>query len=137
MNVLTLSSSGDRDDGYYLEQWTFYYAERQRLLTRLCWLAAALAICFLLFASQADAHRHITQIFVVPLVLLLLATPAQWFIFVWKMRTWTCPRCGESFFTSTFVNNPFARRCRNCGLVRPRKSELTETRSREHESKSR
>ena len=138
MNVLTLSSSGHRDDAYYREQWLFYYAERRRLLTRLFWLAGALAVCFLLFLSQVDVHRLVGLMIAAPMVLLLLALLAQWFIFVWTMRTWTCPRCGDSFFTSTFVNNPFGRRCRHCGLVRPRQSEIKEAGNRgEHVSKPR
>ena len=131
MKPLTLSSSTNRDDAYYREEWSFYYTERRRLLIRLVWLVAALLLCFLLFATQVDVHRRLAQMFAIPLVALLLAVPAQWFIFVWNMRTWNCPRCRDSFFTSTFVNNPFGRHCRHCGLVRPKQSEVKKTRNRD------
>jgi hypothetical protein len=124
MDVLTLSSPADHDHAYYRERWTLFYTERRRLLTRLLWLAGGVAICFLLFGLLVDLHPRIAQIIAVPLTLLLLALPVQWFVFVWKMRSWTCPRCAERFFTSTMVNNPFGRHCRHCGLVRPRRSEI-------------
>ncbi len=49
--------------------------------------------------------QHVTTIDVVGAVgaLFLLATAFQWFRFVWTLGGWTCPRCRESFFHSTFV----------------------------------
>jgi hypothetical protein len=121
--IQPMLSSG-REDEYFSEQWSFYYAERRRLLNRMFWLAGGLGVCFLLFAVEIDKNPVVGRLITIPLGLLLLALPAQWFIFVWTMRTWTCPRCGECFFTSTLVNNPFGKRCRHCGLVRPKKSEI-------------
>lgn len=124
MDELRLSNSVIRGDQYYREQWSFFYAERRRLLIRLFWLAAGLGVCFLSFATLVDKYPRVAQIFAVPLAILLLALPFQWFHFVWTMRTWNCPRCGEYFFTSTLVNNPFGRRCRHCGIIRPKRSEI-------------
>ncbi len=124
MNQLGLSNSTQRSGEYYREQWSFYYAERRRLLARIVWLAVWLGIGFLLFIAVAGKHSTLAYILAVPLTILLIALPAQWFIIVWRMRSWTCPQCGENFFTSALVNNPFGRRCRHCGLVSPNKSEI-------------
>ena len=124
MNQLGLSNSTQRSDEYYREQWSFYYAERRRLLARMVWLAVGLGIGFLLFIAVGGKHPSLAYILAVPLTILLIALPAQWFIFVWRTRSRTCPRCGEDFFKSTLANNPFGRRCRHCGLVRPKQSEI-------------
>ena len=126
MDQLQLSDSTARSDDYYREEWHFYYAERRRLLIRLLWMAAGLGICLLLlFSSQVDKYPRFAQVLLtLPFGLLLIALPIQWFKFVWELRTWPCPRCAERFFTSAFVNNPFGRRCRHCGLLRLKPSEL-------------
>ena len=124
MNQLGLCNSAQRSDEYYRDQWSSYYAERRRLLARMFWLALGLSVGFLLFIAVGGRHRPLAFILAVPLTILLIALPAQWFVFVWRMRTWTCPRCGEYFFTSNLVNNPFGRRCRHCELVRLKESEI-------------
>jgi hypothetical protein len=126
MEELRSSDSAGRDDKYYREQWTFYYAERRRLLTRVIWMAGGLGIgLLLLFATHVDKYPRIAQVLLaLPIGLLLIVLPLQWFIFVWEFRTWPCPRCADRFFTSTFVNNPFGRRCRHCGLLRLKHSKI-------------
>jgi hypothetical protein len=124
MDALGFSNSAKGSDEYYRDQWISYYAERRGLLARMFWLDVGLGGCFLLFTSVVERHRPLENILAVPLTILLIALPAHWFIFVWRTRAWTCPRCGEYFFTSTPVNNPFGRRCRHCGLVRPKESEI-------------
>jgi hypothetical protein len=124
MSELGLSNSAQRSEEYYQDQWSSYYSERRRRLARLFWLAVGLGVGSLLFTVVGGRHRPLAYIVAVPLTILLIAMPAQWFIFVWRIRAWACPRCGEYFFTSTLVNNPFGRRCRHCGLVRPKESEI-------------
>jgi hypothetical protein len=124
MDVLGLSSYAQRgDDEYYQEQWHLYYAERRRLLTRMFWIASVLAPVFLL-QSVINNHQLLAAILAVPVVILMFALAAQWFMYGWKIGGWSCPRCGEPFFISTFVRNPLGRSCRHCGLVRPNESEI-------------
>lgn len=124
MDVLGLSNSAQRGDEYYGEQWHLYYVEKRRLLTRMLWMAGGLALGFLLFTEVVENHQLLACILAAPLAILLLALPAQWFIFGWKIGGWSCPRCGEPFFISTFVRNPLGRSCRHCGLARPKESEI-------------
>jgi hypothetical protein len=124
MDMLGLSNSAQRDDEYYREQWRLYYAERQRLLMRMFWIAGGLGVFFLLFIAVIYKHPTLGNVLAVPGAILLLALPAQWFLFVWRIGGWTCPQCGEYFFSSTFVRNPFGRCCRHCGLARPKESEI-------------
>lgn len=124
MEQLGLSNSAHRSDEYYREQWSSYYAERRRLLNRVICLAFGLGIFFLLFIAVAARHPGARYLLTVPGLILLLALPAQWSLFNWRIVGWTCPRCGEYFFASTFVQNPFGRKCRHCGIVRPRESEV-------------
>jgi len=123
MDQLKLLNAAERGDEYYREHWSLYYAERRRLLHRVFRLAGALGVLFTLCSWALEKCPPLGYVLAVPTSILLLALPAQWFIFVWRMRTWTCPRCGEYFFTSTLVNNPFGRHCRHCRLVRPKESE--------------
>jgi DNA-directed RNA polymerase subunit RPC12/RpoP len=116
-----------RDDESYRDQWRLYYAERQRVMRRLVRFATGAVILILLFAilpSTIQLH-HVLLMNTLGGVgaLLLLATGTQWFIFNWSLGGWTCPRCGEPFFRSTFVRNPFGMRCRHCNLKRLKKSE--------------
>ena len=46
MNQLELFNSAQRSDEYYREQWDAFYAERRRLLNRMAWLVAGLALSF-------------------------------------------------------------------------------------------
>jgi len=124
MIELGLSNSAQRGDEYCREQWSAYYSERRRHLARMFWLAGGLGAVFLLFAAVAERHSLLANMLAVPLAILLLALPAQWAIYGWKIGGWTCPRCGEFFFASTFVRNPLGRTCRHCGLARPKKSEI-------------
>jgi hypothetical protein len=124
MFQLDLSNSAQRDDEYYREQWRAFYTERRRILRRVLWLACGFGVLFSLLFVVLDKHPFLGDVLAVPTVILMLALPAQWFIFLWRMRTWTCPRCGDSFFAPALANNPFGTRCRHCGLVRPKQSEI-------------
>ena len=126
MGELRFSDTAAIDDEGFREEWGRFYAVRRRLLIRLLWMAAGLGICMLvLFTKQADKYSHFEQVLLtLPLGLLLIALPIQWIKFVWELLTWPCPRCAKSFFTSGFGNNPFVRRCRHCGLLRLKPSEL-------------
>jgi len=121
---MELSNSAEKTDGNYHGPWRFYYAERRRILTRLALLAGGFVLLFLLFAVEVDKHPSLGSTLAVPLIILILLLPAQWFVFMWKIGGWRCPRCGKRFFISTFVNNPLGRRCRHCGLPRLKKSDI-------------
>jgi hypothetical protein len=117
-----------RADEFYKEDWRSYYAERQSIIRRLGKYAAgafipALLIAVLPGSFQVQHHVLMNAIGAVGMIL-LLATALQWFIFNWTLGGWTCPRCREPFFHSTFVRNPFGTRCRHCHLPRLKKSEL-------------
>lgn len=124
---LGLSNSAGSGGEVYREEWRFFYAERRRLLIRLLWLAGGLGVfgC-LLFTAPVDRFPRVAQITIaLPFGLFLIALPVQWFLFVWQMGTWPCPRCAKRFFLSIFAFDPFfGVRCRHCGLLRLRKSEV-------------
>ncbi len=84
----------------------------------------------LLFAIVPDAtqvrHPAIMNVLGAIGALFLLATAFQWFRFMWTLGGWICPRCREPFFHSTFVRNPFGRRCRHCNLRRLTSSEIAQ-----------
>ena len=124
MDQLWLSDSAQRDDAFYREQWSVYYTDRRRFLIRLLWLAGGFAFVFLLCWAAAEKHQRLAYVLAVLYAILLLALFTQWAIFIWKTLGWICPRCGELFFISTLVRNPFGRSCRHCGLVRPKESEI-------------
>jgi small-conductance mechanosensitive channel len=124
MDLLELSDSGKKSDEYYREQWHLYYSERRRILSRMFWIACGLAAVFLILFEFIDKFQFLTYFLVVPFIILILALPVQWAIFVWNIQGWDCPRCRELFFISTFVRNPFGHRCRHCGLARPEESEI-------------
>jgi hypothetical protein len=130
MPLLRPYNSPPRDEEYYREQWRSYYAERKRRVARLGLLVAGTCTLALLFAFVPEAfleHRPmVSNIAAVIGGLLWLAIVIHWFTLNWTMGAWTCPRCGEPFFTSTFVRNPFGNRCRHCNLQRLKKSELRE-----------
>ena|ERR1039458_919381 len=81
MIQLALSNSAQRGDDYYREQWSAYYSERRRLLTRIFWLVVGLGVGFLLFSAVVEKHQLLANILAVPIVVLMLAFLAQWFIF--------------------------------------------------------
>ena len=127
MSLTENSNRPVRDDAYYLEDWRLHYAERRCIVRRLGQFAAAAAILCLLLTMLPESFqvRH-------PLLMnttggvgaiLILATGIQWFMFNWILGGWTCPRCREPFFHSTFVRNPFGTRCRHCNLRRLKRSE--------------
>lgn len=89
MDQLKLLNAVERGDEYYREQWSLYYAERRRLLQRVFRLAGALGVLFALCWWTLEKHPSFGYVLAVPTSILLLAVPAQWFIFVWRMRTWT------------------------------------------------
>ena len=112
---------------HYREEWSCFYAERRRFLIRLFWFAGGLAVsASLLVATQNDHYPPlILRIAIaVSFGLLLIAVLAQWFLFLWQMANWPCPRCARRFFFSTFAFDPFfTRRCRHCGLLRLKREE--------------
>jgi len=128
MDELRPSASAARDDAHYREEWSCFYAERQRLLIRLFWFAGGLTVsALLLVATQGDHNPPLVMriAIVVSFGLLLITFLAQSFTFVWKMGNWPCPRCAKRFFFSAFAFDPFfTRRCKRCGLLRLRNVEL-------------
>jgi DNA-directed RNA polymerase subunit RPC12/RpoP len=123
-----LESYPARNEDYYRDQWRAYYAERQQRLGRLARLVGVAGVLALFFAliSESFQERHplFTTFMAVLGGLLWLAIAIQWFMLNWEMGSWICPRCGDRFFTSTFVRNPFGMRCRHCNLRRLKKSEV-------------
>jgi hypothetical protein len=117
-----------RDDENYREQWSAFYAMRRRYLVRLLRLACGAGVFALLIALVTDSFqlRHLVLMNVVAALgaIVLLAAGFQWFALNWAIGSWPCPRCGEDFFASTFVRNPFGMRCRHCKLLRLKKSEV-------------
>jgi hypothetical protein len=100
-----------RADESYKEDWRSYYAERQSIIRRLGKYAAGAFIPALLIAvlpgSLQVQHPLLMNAIGAVGMILLLATAFQWFMFNWTLGGWTCPRCREPFFHSTFVRNPF------------------------------
>jgi hypothetical protein len=127
MDELRYSPSAPNTDALYCEEWSCFYAERRRLLARLFWFAAGLAIsAFLFVATQGDHHPPllVRTAIASSLGLFLIASFAQWFLFVWQMATWPCPRCAKRFFFSILAFDPFfTMRCRHCGLLRLKNAE--------------
>jgi hypothetical protein len=81
----------------------------------------------LLVATLGDYHPPLVLriAIAVSFGLLLIASLAQWFFFLWEMATWPCPRCAKRFFFSAFAFDPFfTRRCRHCGLLLLKKAEV-------------
>ena len=112
----------------YAEDWRLYYAQRRNIFQALACCAAGGTVSMSIIAVAPDSFQlqHVATMYVVGAVgaLFLLATAFQWFRFVWTLGGWTCPRCRESFFHSTFARNPFGRYCRHCHLRRPSHSEV-------------
>jgi hypothetical protein len=129
MSLLETYGGVPGDDEYYREQWRAYYAERSRRIGRLALLLGVTGFLALLFGlvpeSFQEQHVSFTNFIAALGGLLWLVIVVQWFMLNWEMGTWSCPRCGENFFASTFVRNPFGTRCRHCKLRRLRKSEIT------------
>ena len=112
----------------YAEDWRLYYGQRRSIFQALAGCAAGAVVSMSMIAVVPDPFQlqHAATMYVVGAAgaLFLLATAFQWFRFVWTLGGWTCPRCRESFFHSTFVRNPFGRYCRHCHLRRPSRSEV-------------
>src|ERR1700735_4617863 len=110
------------DEHSYEEDWRLYYAQRRDIIRRLAQCAAGATIVLSLLAMVPDATQAslppAMNVLGVMAGLLLFATVAQWFRFMWTLGGWICPRCREPFFHSTFVRNPFGRFCRHCNLRR-------------------
>jgi hypothetical protein len=119
------------NDSSYEEDWRLYYARRRNIFQALTGCAAGAAVSASIIAVVPDTFqlKHSSMMYIVGAVgaLFLLATALQWFRFVWVLGGWTCPRCRETFFRSTFVHNPFGRHCRNCNLHRPSSSVVVPT----------
>lgn len=86
MRQLELSNSTQRDDEYYREQWRAYYAERRRLVSRMCWLAGWLGVLVLLFIGVIEKHPLLGNVVAVFLAILLFVLAAQWFLLTGRSR---------------------------------------------------
>jgi len=132
MDELRPSPSTACIDELYCKEWSCFYAERRRLLTRLFWFAGGLAAStFLFLATQGDHYPPllVRTAIAFSFGLFLIASFAQWFFFVWQMATWPCPRCAKRFFFSMLGFDPFfTRRCKHCGLLRLKKAEALKSR---------
>ena len=137
MDHLGLSNSTERGDEYYREQWSGYYAERGRLLRLIFSLAGGVAVLFAINWWAIERQSSLRSVLSVSTLILMFALALQWEVFNWRMRVWDCPRCGEYFFASTLFSNPFGRRCRHCGLVRPKRSEIDHLHYEDEKSMSR
>ena len=128
--MLDLESRQQSDETDYREQWRFYYAERRRRLRRIALLFAVTGITALLFGLVPDSfvsrQRLLSDAIAAVAGLLWITIVVQYFVFIWTMGSWECPRCGEAFFASTFVRNPFGSRCRHCRLRRLKESEAAD-----------
>jgi hypothetical protein len=128
MSLLQDYNSPPQDDAYYREQWLSYYADRHRGVVRLLLAATGFGAFVLLLALVPEPfllkHHWTSKIAAVVGGCLWLAYAVYLFSLNWKMVSWACPRCGEPFFVSTFVRNPFSTRCRHCKLRRPKRAEL-------------
>jgi endogenous inhibitor of DNA gyrase (YacG/DUF329 family) len=137
MDELRQSASAASGDEQYREEWSCFYAERRRLLICLFWFASGLAVsAFLLVATLGDHNPPLVVriAIAVSFRLLLIALLAWWFLFVWEMATWPCPRCAKRFFLSAFAFNPFfTRRCRHCGLLLLKNAEVKNLKREERE----
>jgi hypothetical protein len=128
MDELRPSASAASGDEHYREEWSCFYAERRRLQIRLFWIGSGLAVSALLLVATLGDHYPLLVVRIaiaVSLGLLLLAFLAQWFFFLWEMATWPCPRCAKRFFFSAFAFDPFFTcRCRHCGLLLLKNTEV-------------
>jgi hypothetical protein len=117
-----------KDDSYYREQWLAYYEERNHRIIRLGYSLSGIACAGLLFAlipQRIQEHHPIFSVTVgIASLVAWLLIVIQWFMLNWQMGNWNCPRCAEPFFISSFVRNPFGRKCRHCGLRRLKQSEV-------------
>ena len=126
--MLNIIAKPDRDPSYYSEQWRLYYEERGRRMFHLKVLFGATGILAVLFALVPSSFQTQHPVFANSVAILggvlWLTIGFKWFALNWTMGSWDCPRCGEPFFASTFVRNPFGMRCRHCKLRRLKRSEL-------------
>ena len=136
MDQLRLSNSAERGDEYYREQWSGYYAARRRLLRRIYSLAGGLVVVFPLNWWLIERQSFLRYVLSASTLILMFALALHWAVFNWRMRAWDCPRCGEYFFASALFANPFGRRCRHCGLVRPKESDIDHFHYEEETSRS-
>jgi DNA-directed RNA polymerase subunit RPC12/RpoP len=131
--MLNIIEEPNRSPAYYREQWRLYYEERNRRVARLGVLLGITGALALLFALVPNSFQIQHPVFANTIAViggvLWLTIGFKWFALNWTMGSWDCPRCGEPFFASTFVRNPFGTRCRHCKLRRLRKSELGEIQS--------
>lgn len=128
--MLEVTPKPEPSPAYYREQWRLYYEERNRRVARLGLLVGITGALALLFGLVPDSFQTHHPVFTSTLAvlggMLWLTIGLKWFALNWTMGSWDCPRCGEPFFASTFVRNPFGTCCRHCKLRRLKKSELVE-----------
>jgi hypothetical protein len=118
---------GVRDTDEYPDDWREFYLERRRELRSLgAWflgMVVAGALCVLGGRLFPESHVLVTVVFGTYFVAWLIMG-GKWFVFVWTISSWDCPRCGGRFFNTGWGRNPLARRCMNCKLRRPKASEV-------------
>lgn len=126
--MLDIISKPERSPEYYQEQWRLYYEERARKVASLGLLLGITFCLALLFALIPESFKAQHPAFSNSAAalggVLWLAIGIKWFALNWTMGSWDCPRCGEAFFASTFVRNPFGTRCRHCKLRKLKKTEV-------------
>ena len=113
-----------KTDDWYLNQWRAFYRLRMQRLRKLYLTFAGIAASALVFGLIPEEfknnHAYFTNAVMIAGGLAWCSLGLLWFSINWQMTSWDCPRCGEPFF----ARNPFRRRCRSCGLLRPRQSQV-------------
>jgi hypothetical protein len=127
----TLFEQPWKDDKYYQDQWTQFYALRKSLWHRLFigllpFAGAMILVMGIPVQWQANV-RFLSMALAILSTFAWLFYVVRFFTVGWQMQSWSCPRCGEPFFIGNGVRNPFARHCRHCGLYRPKQSEVATT----------
>lgn len=117
----------DRDTDEYQDEWREFYLDRQCKLRSLgLWFAGLVAAGAIVVVGGRLFREGSRLVFVgIGVVCVLwLISGGKWFRLMWSISSWNCPRCGEMFFHSGGARNPFAGRCMNCKLRRPKQSEV-------------
>src|SRR5262245_52533269 len=103
-------------EGEYSQEWT----ELRRLRTRMLILVLALIATVMFMPVVNLAADQLSPLFGFGWVAIWAILVLRLLFTVGEHTYWSCPRCGKSFHRlfGSFWNwdNPFARRCLNCGL---------------------